>query len=251
MTSEYADCFKLIDGASKAVVLTGAGVSTLSGIPDFRGRNGVYRNGGLWHGVARETLLSIDFFLQNPATFYRYAAEELYGMPDKEPSIAHLVLAAAQKRGLVGGLYTQNIDGLHTKAGATTVELHGTLLRHRCLSCGAEFPIGEIRAAAAAGEVPRCSCGGLVKPAVVFYGEGLDETLLDRAFDDFAAADLALVFGSSLTVNPAASLPAMTKRSRGRLVIVNEQPTQYDHVAAFRFPDIAAFCSAMREYWNL
>ena len=96
-----------------------------------------------------------------------------------------------------------------------------------------------------------CGCGGLVKPEVVFYGEGLNEALLERAFDDFAKADVALVLGSSLTVFPVASLPEATLRGGGRLVIVNEQPTQYDRTAAFRFPDIAGFCAAAQRHWGI
>ena len=249
---EYAEyCFSLLENAKRVTVLTGAGVSTLSGIPDFRGRNGVYRNGGLWHGVARETLLEISFFHRHPELFYQFAAEELYPMLDKTPSIAHETLAQLQKLGVVKGLFTQNIDCLHTKAGATAHELHGALDKHRCLRCGAAFPVGQVRAEAEAGRVPKCPCGGIIKPEVVFYGEGLDEALLERAFDEFGASDVALILGSSLTVSPVSSLPGMTKQGGGQLVIVNEQPTQYDRTAAFRFPDIAGFCAAARRHWGI
>ena len=201
-----------------------------------------------WNGIPRETLLEIGFFRRNPELFYRFAAEELYPMLDKEPSIAHTVPARLQQLGVFGRLYTQNIDGLHDKAGAASCELHGTLASHRCLECGKSFPLHEIRSQAAAGKVPRCSCGGLIKPEVVFYGEMLNEALLEQAFQDFETADFALVLGSSLVVTPVASLPAETLRNRGRLAIVNEQPTPYDREAAFRFPDIGSFCRAAGEY---
>ena len=239
-------CFRLFDGKNRVVMLTGAGVSTLSGIPDFRGKNGIYRK--LWHGVSPETLLEIGFFRRNPEMFYRYAADNLYPMLDKTPSIAHTALARLQQSGRGHRLYTQNIDGLHTKAGAETGELHGTLLKHRCMDCGRSFPVAQIRADAEAGKVPRCRCGGLVKPEVVFYGENLDDALLNRAFEEFEAADAALVLGSSLTVSPVSSLPAMTLRGGGKLIIVNDQPTVYDAKAAFRFDDIASFCESLQTF---
>ena len=116
------------------------------------------------------------------------------------------------------------------------------------MDCGRSFPIAQIRADAEAGKVPRCRCGGLVKPEVVFYGENLDDALLNRAFEEFEAADAALVLGSSLTVSPVSSLPAMTLRGGGKLIIVNDQPTIYDAKAAFRFDDIASFCGSLQAF---
>ena len=248
MERNFIDCFQLFNGSAKVAVLTGAGVSTLSGIPDFRGKNGMYR--GLWNGISRETLLEVGFFHRRPDLFYRFAAEELYPMLDKTPSIAHIALAQLQRSGRCGTICTQNIDDLHNKAGAESRELHGTMSKHRCLECGRAFPVGRIRAEAEAGKVPRCPCGGLIKPEVIFYGENLNETLLEEAFDDFARADIALVLGSSLTVSPVSSLPAMTLRGGGEMILVNEQPTHYDGKCAFRFRDIAAFCEGMSEYFS-
>ena len=246
----FTECFELFEYAEKIVALTGAGVSTLSGIPDFRGKNGFYTQGTLFEGYDRQTLFDIDFFHLHPEIFYRFAHEYLYPMLDKTPSVCHNVLASLQQKGIVDALYTQNIDCLHTKAGSKAYELHGTLYTHSCCKCGDFYmPLNEIRRIVAKGEVPRCHCGGLIKPDVVFYGENLDEKLLEQAFHDFETADIVLVFGSSLTVAPVSSLPMACKLNHGKIIIVNEQPTSYDRDAAFIFPDIQQFCTALHRFY--
>lgn len=246
----FTECFETFEYAEKIVALTGAGVSTLSGIPDFRGKNGFYTQGTLFEGYDRQTLFDIDFFHLHPEIFYRFAHEYLYPMLDKTPSVCHNVLASLQQKGVVDALYTQNIDCLHTKAGSKVCELHGTLYTHSCCKCGDFYmPLDEIRKIVAQGEVPRCHCGGLIKPDVVFYGENLDEKLLEQAFHDFETADIVLVFGSSLTVAPVSTLPMACKLNHGKIIIVNEQPTSYDRDAAFIFPDIQKFCTALQRFY--
>ena len=251
--NDYKNCFELLNSSRKTAVLTGAGVSTLSGISDFRGANGFYTKKSPLYGVSREQLFDIDFFRRRPEIFYQYAREYLYPMLDKVPSIAHTTLAAMQKRKLCGAIFTQNIDTLHFKAGATDcVELHGSLREHFCIGCGKSFPTADIRARAEKEAVPRCGeCGGLIKPRVVFFGESLDQDDLERAFRECAACDVLLVLGSSLTVTPVANLP-MTAIGAGRkAVIVNAQPTPVDRYAAFKFDDIAQFCTEMARFFNL
>ena len=242
---DHGKCFDEFKKARKIVVLTGAGVSTFSGIPDFRGPEGAFRR--KWHGYDVEELLDSTFFERSPDLFYAYARENWYPMTFREPSIVHLTLAAMEKNGMLDVLYTQNIDLLHTRAGSRHVmELHGSFRTHRCLSCGREFGLEPVRETVMRGEVPHCpGCGGLIKPGVVFYGDPLDEELLHRAFRDFESADLVLVLGSSLTVAPVSSLPMATRGNGGTIIIVNEQPTDYDAVAGYRFHDLRFFCTAL------
>ena len=250
---ELKQCFEMIGNARKVSILTGAGVSTLSGIPDFRGKDGFYTRGELLYGVKREELFDIGFFKKNPEIFYRYAVDFLYPMLSKTPSVAHTVLGAMQRKGLCGTIYTQNIDTLHTKGGAAHVaELHGSLGEHFCISCGTVYATPQIRRIAESGQIPLCkSCSGLIKPKVVFFGEMLPEKELEEAFEDAASSDLFLVLGSSLTVTPAAHLPQTALNHGRRIVIVNAQPTSLDRDAAFRFEDIARFCTALQEHFSL
>ena len=248
---DFVPCFKAIEEAPRVSVLTGAGVSTLSGIQDFRGENGFYNQKGPLYGVSREQLFDIDFFRARPEIFYCYARDYLYPMLDKTPSIAHTVLAKMQKAGRIGTVYTQNIDCLHTKArGGRVVELHGTLREHACIDCGRTFETAKARECAEAGNVPRCpECSGLVKPRVVFFGEQLNDNDLSVAFRDAEISDILLVLGSSLTVSPVSSLPAAARVNNRKIVIVNKQPTPFDRDAAFRFDDIALFCGEMEKYF--
>lgn len=253
MNEKYRECFELIDHADRVCVLTGAGVSTLSGIPDFRGRNGFFTSGeNNWHGHSKEELFDIDFLKAEPEVFYQFALEFLYPMLEKTPSIAHTTLAAMQTRNICQTVFTQNIDNLHGKAGGrSVVELHGTMNGFVCLQCGDYFSLEELLPSIRQGKVPYCPCGGLVKPDVIFYGEALNENALTRAFRECEKAEVLLVMGTSLTVNPVASLPQFTKMGGGKVVIVNSQATSFDPSAAFCFDDIAGFCQAAQEYFHL
>ena len=248
----YSECFDKFDYAEKIVVLTGAGISTLSGIPDFRGKNGVFTRQATWEGISIETLHEIKYFKAHPELFYRFAKEHIYPMLNREPSIAHYTLMELQKRGIIDLLYTQNIDHMHQRAGSAAFELHGTPTGHTCLKCGEyDFTLQEIMEQVSRGQVPRCHCGGLIKPDMVFFGEELDAELLERAFHDFETADIAIVLGSSLTVPPVSTLPLATCCNRGTLIIVNDMPTHCDNQATYHFSDIAEFCRAVCKYFDL
>lgn len=242
---EYAE--KILS-AQRLVVLTGAGASTLSGIPDFRGANGFYATGDTWHGHSKEELLDIDFASANWDVFYQFAREELYTMLQKEPCVVHRICALLEEKGLLRTLYTQNIDSLHFKAGSkNVVELHGSLDRHVCTRCGEYHTYSEIAEVINSGELPHCKlCGGFVRPDVVFYGEGLGPGLL-QAEKEFTEADMVLVMGTSLTVHPVASLPLLSYRNNGEIIIVNAQPTPYDRYALKRFSDLGEFCSQLEK----
>jgi NAD-dependent deacetylase len=250
MQQKYIDWFELFDYAEKIVALTGAGISTLSGIPDFRGKSGFYTNHTTFEGYDRDTLMDLKFFVQHPEIFYRFALQYIYPMLEKIPSIGHITLAELQKRGILDVLYTQNIDLLHTKAGAKAYELHGQINSHSCMKCGNfYFTNEEIYLKLAQGKVPHCHCGGLVKPDIVFFNEELDEKLLEQAFHDFETSDIALVIGSSLSVPPVCTLPMAARLNHGKIIIVNEQPTQYDQYATYKFNDIADFCQNIQDYF--
>lgn len=192
----------MLGRAERIAFLGGAGLSTESGIMDFRSSNGVYaalRS----YGEPPEVLLSHDYFLRHTETFFDYYRKFLI-CPDAEPNAAHLALARLEQRGKLTAVITQNIDGLHQRAGSKTVlELHGSVYRNHCMRCGKAYPIETIAAAAG---VPRCECGGVIKPDVVLYGEGLDPKTLSAAIAHISAADMLLIGGTQLSVYPAAGL---------------------------------------------
>ena len=238
MKNDLEQLAVLIRTAKHMTAFTGAGVSTLSGIRDFRGVNGVYRQP--WHGRSVEDILSLDTFREEPELFYSWACEFVYCLERFEPSVVHKVLAKLESLQLLKSLYTQNIDLLHTKAGSRNVyEIHGSPAMHHCLKCGLRYTYAEISPTVLGGKVPRCErCGGLIKPDIVFYGENLDESLLNKGFTEFENSDLVLVLGSSLTVQPAASLPMAAKYGGADIVIVNNQPTSLDSSAVMTFDDL-------------
>lgn len=229
---------ELLKTAKHCLAFTGAGVSTLSGIPDFRGPNGVFAQ--KFQSWTVEELHDIRIFRSHPEAFYQYARNSWYLLDTLKPNIVHQVLAELEAAGLLKAVYTQNIDMLHQQAGSKRVEeIHGTLETHSCLNCGKKFQYQEIKKTVMAGEVPRCNqCQGLIKPDVIFFGEMHDPDLLERGRKDFSEADLVLVLGSSLIVQPAASLPLLAIKNHCKLVIVNSQPTTYDQFATLLFQDL-------------
>lgn len=235
----------LLRASRHCVVLTGAGISTLSGIPDFRGKNGFYRR----TDVDAQKLFDLAYFMRDPDYYYRHSRDFIYNLADKEPNIIHTQLARLEELGVVKAVLTQNIDLLHQKAGSRHVlELHGSPSRHRCLHCGREFSFDAIVELLDQGKSPRCdACGGIVKPDIIFFGEPLDPVVLGEADDEASRADLMLVLGSSLTVYPAAGLPVSTLRQGGRLAIVNADPTPLDSRAVWRHPDLAEAFTAVRD----
>ncbi|MCQ2378339.1 MAG: NAD-dependent deacylase [Victivallaceae bacterium] len=232
-----SELLDLIKESRKCVVFTGAGVSTLSGIPDFRGTGGVYTKP--WHGLSVEEILSIDCFRRHPEYFFEWSRQFVYCCRDFEPGVVHKVLAKLEETGLVDALFTQNIDILHQKAGSKKCfELHGSPARHHCLECGKSASFDEIAPVVMVGNVPKCSCGGVFKPDIVFYGESLPAGIFELGEEEFSRADLVLSLGSSLTVYPAAMLPECGAAHGAKLVIVNAQPTHLDDRAYRIYRDL-------------
>lgn len=240
-----SELVSLLRESRYCVVLTGAGISTLSGIPDFRGKNGFYRR----TDIDAQKLFDLDYFLRDPTYYYTHARDFIYNLADKEPNVIHVQLARLEELGVVGAVLTQNIDLLHQKAGSRHVlELHGSPSRHCCLDCGRTLDFGQITALLDQGGTPRCAaCGGIIKPEIIFFGEPLDSRVLGDADDEAAQADLMLVLGSSLTVYPAAGLPLSTLHNGGKLAIVNADPTPLDNRAVWTYPDLGEAFEAVRD----
>ncbi len=213
-----------VDESRSIVFFGGAGVSTESGIPDFRSTDGLYRQ---TYAYPPETILSRTFFDQHPAEFFQFYRAKMLA-PDAKPNAAHSMLADLEQAGRLLAVVTQNIDGLHQKAGSRHVyELHGSVLRNTCQDCGRRYSLDEILRTSG---IPLCSCGGIIKPDVVLYEEPLDESILSGAIRSIEQADLLIVGGTSLSVYPAAGL---LRYFRGeRLVLINRDPTPYDQNAA-------------------
>ena len=216
-----------IEASDNIVFFGGAGVSTESGIPDFRSTDGLYHQK---FEYPPETILSHTFFYQHTEYFYRFYREKMLPL-EAEPNAAHRALAALERAGKLRAIVTQNIDGLHQKAGSKNVyELHGSIWRNYCTKCGKSYSAEFIRDS---GGVPHCACGGLIKPDVVLYEEGLDEKTIKGAVRAIAEADVLIVGGTSLTVYPAAGL--IRYYGGNRLVLINRDETQYDSYANLIF----------------
>ncbi len=212
---------KMINESHKIVFFGGAGVSTESGIPDFRSTDGLYRQN---YDYPPETILSRTFFDRNPKEFYRFYRSKMLVL-DKQPNPAHLKLAQWEKEGRLIGVVTQNIDGLHQAAGSKRVfELHGSIHRNYCMRCRKFYTPEFIRDTD--DPIPHCTCGGTIKPDVVLYEEGLDQEVLSGAVHVLSKADMLIVAGTSLTVYPAAGL---VRYFNGKhLVLINRDPTPMD-----------------------
>ncbi len=216
-----------IEASDNIVFFGGAGVSTESGIPDFRSTDGLYHQK---FEYPPETILSHTFFYQHTEYFYRFYREKMLPL-EAEPNAAHRALAALERAGKLRAIVTQNIDGLHQKAGSKNVyELHGSIWRNYCTKCGKSYSAEFIRDS---GGVPHCACGGLIKPDVVLYEEGLDEKTIKGAVRAIAEADVLIVGGTSLTVYPAAGL--IRYYGGNRLVLINRDETPYDGYANLIF----------------
>ena len=212
---------KWLDESRRGVFFGGAGVSTESGVPDFRSVDGLYNQS---YDYPPETIISHSFFLRDPEAFYRFYKEKMLYL-DARPNAAHKRLTQLEAANRLAAVVTQNIDGLHQAAGSKTVyELHGSVHRNYCMKCHKSFDAAYVKRAQG---VPRCDvCGGLVKPDVVLYEESLDGDIMEKAVAAIAGADLLIVGGTSLAVYPAAGL---INYYRGhRLVLINKTPTPYD-----------------------
>jgi len=222
---------ELLRKASYVVALTGAGISTASGIPDFRSPDT-----GLWTKVDPMKAASIDAFLEDPIQFWSFYRHRLGSLDSAEPNAAHYALAKMEQSGHLKALVTQNIDRLHRRAGSTTIaEVHGSIETGVCLSCGRRYPHSHMVEALADPEgVPYCECGRVLKPGVIFFGEALPQDEYALAVSWAQRADVMLVAGSSLAVWPVAGLPDITMRSGGKLVILTASETPFDSRAAIR-----------------
>lgn len=222
MSGGIEELKKIIEESDNIVFFGGAGVSTESNIPDFRSEQGLY-NAKKNYGYSPETLLSHTFFERHTQEFYNYYKDNLLYL-DAEPNKAHKALAKLEKIGKLKAVVTQNIDGLHQKAGSKTVyELHGSVLRNYCMSCGKFYDADYIKNSEG---IPKCSCGGTIKPDVVLYEEGLDDYVWGNSYKAVSRADVLIVGGTSLVVYPAAGLVGLYKGKK--LVLINKSETQYD-----------------------
>lgn len=238
----------MLADSRRAVVLTGAGISTESGIPDFRSA------GGLWQRHDPMEVASMSTFMREPERFWSFHRPRIDALLGVEPNPAHLAVAELERRGLVRALVTQNIDMLHRRAGSRRViEVHGALDRGLCLRCDARIDIDELTARADAADdgVPRCAaCGFQMKSGVVLFGEAMPREPTEAAFDAAEEADLMLVIGSSLQVAPVSGLPGVVLSRGGRLAILTEGETPYDEAAHVRIhtragPTMAATLEAL------
>lgn len=219
-----------LSNARSAVVLTGAGVSVPSGIPDFR-----TPQTGMWANVDPMEVAHIDVFQNDPERFWSFYGERFASLGDKRPNGAHEVLVELEKRGLIDAVITQNIDRLHHMAGThDLIEVHGSIETSHCLACGAEYELEWVRDQAEEHGIPRCiecETKPALKPDVVLFGEMLPDEAIQRAFELAAGADLLIAVGSSLVVHPVAGLPTITLKSGGEVALITNGPTPFDDEA--------------------
>lgn len=225
--SSVEDLQRIIDDSRRIVFFGGAGVSTESGIPDFRSVDGLYNQK---YDYPPETILSHTFFMNKTEEFYRFYRDKMLCL-DKKPNKAHLKLAELERAGKLSAVVTQNIDGLHQAAGSKRVyELHGSVLRNYCMKCGKAYSAEYIKSGRG---IPRCECSGIIKPDVVLYEEGLDDKTVNGAVNAIANADTLIIAGTSLTVYPAAG---MVRYFNGKhLVLINRDATPMDNSADLVF----------------
>ena len=225
----YPELQQIISASRRIVFFGGAGVSTESGIPDFRSVDGLYNQK---YDFPPETILSATFFRRCTEEFYRFYRDKMLPL-EAQPNPAHRFLAALEMAGKLTAIITQNIDGLHQAAGSKNVlELHGSIHRNRCLKCAKFFPPEYIRDSVG---IPKCPCGGVIKPEVVLYEEGLDDTVMAAAVHHIRQADTMIIAGTSLTVFPAASLVHYFKGKN--LVLINRDVTPMDDAATLVIHD--------------
>lgn len=227
LSEQIAQLQALVDKSKRIVFFGGAGVSTESGIPDFRSVDGLYHQ--KWD-YPPEQILSASFFSHNPAEFYRFYREKIL-ISGIKPNKAHLKLAEMEQKGKLSSVITQNIDGLHQAAGSKKVlELHGSVLRNHCRNCQTFYDVDYVSSHKDPKGIPLCEkCGGIIKPDVVLYEEALDDTVINKTLEELANADLLIIGGTSLTVYPAAGF--VRAYTGEHLVLINRDPTASDGIA--------------------
>jgi NAD-dependent deacetylase len=227
--ADSAHLAELLRSAGSCVALTGAGVSTESGIPDFRSPTGI------WAQYDPMEYATIEAFENDPEKVWSFYALRYRALTEAKPNDAHLALAELERRGIVAAVITQNIDLLHERAGSRDViEMHGSIRECVCLACGSRYGLDEVLRMLDETAVPRCTCGQIVKPGVVMFGELLEAETIDRAFQLARETKLLLVVGSTLEVQPVAGLPWETVTAGGQVAIVNLGPTAFDRRATLR-----------------
>lgn len=223
MNEKVEELRKIIDESENIVFFGGAGVSTESGISDFRSKDGLYN---LKYKYPPEEILSHSFFINNTKEFFEFYRDKMNSLK-YEPNITHIKLSELEKKGKLKAVITQNIDGLHQKAGSNVVyELHGSVLRNYCMKCKKAY---DAKYVFNSKDIPLCDCGGIIKPDVVLYGEMLDDNIVSKSVDAIKRADMLIIGGTSLTVYPASSLIYYFKGEK--LVLINRDSTQMDSMA--------------------
>jgi NAD-dependent deacetylase len=221
---------ELVRARAPAVALTGAGISTESGIPDFRSAS------GMWANYDPQEYATIDAFRADPVKVWSFYTLRFRALTEAQPNAGHLALAELERAGLLRAVITQNIDLLHERAGSRdVVEVHGSIRASSCLRCGSRYAIDEVLGLLEQADAPRCrACGEILKPDVVFFGELLPEAAIDRAYELARSTGLLLVVGSGLEVWPVSLLPDETVRAGGQVAIVNRGPTTFDDQAVLK-----------------
>ena len=243
MDKKIAELLEIIKDSKRIVFMTGARVSVPSGIPDFRSANGLYST--KYGDLNPETIISHSFFVKYPDEFYRFYRDKMV-YENALPNVIHTTMAILERCGKSLGVVTQNIDGLHQLGGSKDVlELHGTILKNRCMKCGKEYGLDKIINSKG---IPTCECGGIIKPEVVLYEEGLDYDCLRASVDRIRSADTLIVVGTSLVVNPAASL--VSYFGGRKFIIITMSETPYDKYADLIIRDKAevVFEEIRKEY---
>lgn len=239
--NDIKHAIELIHGAGYITALTGAGISTLSGLADFRGEKNP-----IWDRYPQEKVFDRDYFREDPELFYDFLRE--ITQKNYEPNIAHLALKKMEETGKLKAVITQNIDGLHQKAGSKKVhELHGSIYNNHCEECDKEFLFHDFLIKIKAETVPKCSCGGVIRPGIVFFGEPLPEEDSQLSIYNASKSDLMIVAGTSLIVQPAAYMPMYTLKNGGKIILVNKGSTYIDERADFIFEDIGEFFGELEQ----
>jgi NAD-dependent deacetylase len=245
MNDPVSQCVRLIREAKTIAALTGAGISTKAGIPDFRGPQGLY----VTRRYDPDKVFDIDFFHKDPSPFYQFARDFILLETKIKPTFAHQFLSDLEKAGKCKGVITQNIDSLHQMAGSKNVyEMHGSFWVSRCLKCGKEFSFAQMKQKLASEEIPHCACGGVIKPDVVFFGENVK--YLAESEHLASRADLFFVIGTSCVVYPAAMIP---QYAQDKIVVVNHAPVELplNNVVLTVREDIDAFFTKVAEEFSI
>jgi NAD-dependent deacetylase len=242
---DFEKLTQLIDRSQYITALTGAGISTLSGIPDFRGEKNP-----IWEKFPQDKVFDSLYFKEDPVLFYNFLREIL--AKEYQPNVGHKVLTHLEKAGKLKAVITQNIDGLHQMAGTKHIyELHGSIYESRCIKCGKETGYEDFLKKVYKEKIPACGCGGVVRPDIVFYGEMLPEEDLKMSVYHASHSDLMLVVGTSLVVQPAAFMPMYTLKNSGSVALVNKGETYIDDRAAVKLEDIGETFQKLGEYLEI